>query len=41
MTVMDVRRGSPLLQLDLDPEKLGLERIERLRRKMQDRVPVQ
>ena len=38
MKVMDVRRGSPLLQLDLNPEKLGLERIERLRRKMQDRV---
>lgn len=38
MTTTDVRKGSPLLQLDLNPKKLGLECIERLRQKMQDRV---
>ena len=38
MAGTDVKQGSPLLLLDLDPEKLGLERIEHLRQKMQNRV---
>jgi len=38
MTTTQTTQASPLLQLDLDADRLGLERIERLRTRMQDRV---
>jgi hypothetical protein len=38
MTTTRTTQASPLLQLNLDADRLGLKRIERLRTRMQDRV---